>query len=203
MEDSIKQKKPIIAIHVPYRVGFLGYGVLPNGVGVNNTLYDQRNAFEWVKRNIAAFGGDPDNITAAGESAGGFSVDCHIHAKGAENNKGLQYFKRAVLMSGTYRVLRPKPHQVQLELTKTVAKELGFTGDDWADKLQSVDADELLSAQDKIGVTSIHAVEDEEWFDKPVYELEKTVVPSWCESLMIGDCGFEVSSTIRMHLKPG
>lgn len=37
----------------------------------NNALRDQRVAFEWIKRNIAGFGGDPDNVTVGGQSAGG------------------------------------------------------------------------------------------------------------------------------------
>jgi carboxylesterase type B len=44
----------------------------------NNGLRDQRVAFEWIKRNIAGFGGDPDNVTVGGQSAGG-SLLLNLH----------------------------------------------------------------------------------------------------------------------------
>ncbi|KAI5782612.1 Alpha/Beta hydrolase protein [Geopyxis carbonaria] len=200
VEVSVELKKPVIAIHVPYRVGLFGYGVLPNGVGGNNALFDQRNALEWIKRNISMFGGDPHNITVAGESAGAFSVDCHLQAKGTETNKNLQYFKRAVLSSGTMRLLAPKTVESQIELSKKAANSIGFTGEDWAEKLAAASVDEIVDAQSKLGLTGMCAVDDGEWFEDGAGKLEKTVVPTWCESLMIGDCAYEGFLFARQHL---
>ncbi|WP_164705824.1 carboxylesterase family protein, partial [Pseudomonas viridiflava] len=58
-------------------------------------LRDQIAAIEWVKRNAAAFGGDPDNVTIFGESAGGASVTALLSLKSPE-----KLFKRAIAQSG-------------------------------------------------------------------------------------------------------
>ncbi|CCX32396.1 Alpha/Beta hydrolase protein [Pyronema domesticum] len=186
VSDSIAQKKPIIAIHVPYRVGLFGYGLLPNGKGGgNNGLFDQRNAFEWVKRHIKAFGGDPANITVAGESAGAFSVDCHL-----QSNDSVPYFRRAVLQSGTLRVLRPSSVEKRVELTRRAAAALGFDGEDWPERLAAASVEDIRQAQDKIGMFSISAVDDGEFFQKGI-DVGKPIVPEWVDSIMIGDCGYE------------
>jgi para-nitrobenzyl esterase len=71
----------IIVVSINYRLGILGYLALselsaesPLGISGNYGLLDQIEALRWVRRNIAAFGGDAANVTIAGESAGGLSV---------------------------------------------------------------------------------------------------------------------------------
>jgi len=73
--------KQAVVVSINYRLGILGYlahpglsAESPEGISGNYGLLDQIAALEWVKRNIAAFGGDPGNVTIAGESAGGLSV---------------------------------------------------------------------------------------------------------------------------------
>ena len=90
------------AVHVTinYRLGALGFLDLPQlraaGAGAGNFgLLDQQAALRWVHRNIAAFGGNPRNVTIAGQSAGGSSVCDQIASPTA---RGL--FQRAVIMSG-------------------------------------------------------------------------------------------------------
>jgi para-nitrobenzyl esterase len=71
----------VVVVSINYRVGVLGYLAHPElskeskqGISGNYGLLDQISALHWVKNNIASFGGDPGNVTIAGESAGGLSV---------------------------------------------------------------------------------------------------------------------------------
>lgn len=63
----------VVMVTVNYRLGAPGFAVLPDAPA-NRGLLDQIAALEWVRDNIAAFGGDPDQVTICGESAGAMSV---------------------------------------------------------------------------------------------------------------------------------
>ncbi|XP_023941604.1 juvenile hormone esterase [Bicyclus anynana] len=86
--------KGVVVVIINYRLGVLGFLCL-NGIS-NLGLRDQVAALKWVRRNIAAFGGDPDNVTLCGQSAGASSASMHLLT---ELSKGL--FHKAILMSGT------------------------------------------------------------------------------------------------------
>jgi para-nitrobenzyl esterase len=92
----------VIVVNVNYRLGPYGYLALEeladesdDGSVGNYGLQDQTAALEWVQSNVAAFGGDPDNVTIFGESAGGTSVCGHLASPASD---GL--FDRAVIQSG-------------------------------------------------------------------------------------------------------
>jgi carboxylesterase type B len=70
-------------------------------VASNAGLYDQRLALAWVKANVRKFGGDPDNITVIGESAGGGSIMNHVSAFFGID--GTTPFKRAIVQSPAVR----------------------------------------------------------------------------------------------------
>ncbi len=101
----------IIVVTTNYRVGIMGFMPLDNVPGYTDEyknagllgILDQQMALKWVKRNIARFGGNPDDITIFGESAGGGSVACHMVMPGS---KGL--FKRAIMMSGESSLTVPR-----------------------------------------------------------------------------------------------
>ena len=108
-------KQGVVVVNLGYRLGVFGYyadedlkAESAHGTTGNYGLLDQIKALEWVQKNIAAFGGDPDNVTIAGESAGAASVSAICTSPLAE---GL--FRRAVLESSTVASVEP-PHSFRL-----------------------------------------------------------------------------------------
>ena len=92
--------KGVIGVTLNYRLGPMGFVCLPElkeeaGFTGNYGLFDQLTAIRWVHDNIAAFGGDPDNLTIMGQSAGAMSVQQHCLSP---LSKGL--FHKAVMSSG-------------------------------------------------------------------------------------------------------
>ncbi|MDE3213022.1 MAG: carboxylesterase family protein [Bacteroidota bacterium] len=95
-------KRGVVFVSINYRVGIFGFLALPeldrespDHVSGNYGLLDQIAALRWVKKNITAFGGDPDNVTIAGQSAGSMSVNCLVASPLA---RGL--FNKAIAESG-------------------------------------------------------------------------------------------------------
>lgn len=101
---SLALNNDVIVVSINYRLnalGFLAHPALtagdPQQASGNYGLLDQNAALAWVKGNIAAFGGDPDNITITGDSAGGYSVFSHL---ASAMSAGL--FAKAVPQSGGF-----------------------------------------------------------------------------------------------------
>ena len=100
--NFVEENPDVIVVTVAYRLGVLGFlhlSHLPDGKDYpdaqNLGLMDQLKALKWVHENIAAFGGDPDNVTIMGESAGGGSVTSLSLVKGSH-----QYFNKVIALSG-------------------------------------------------------------------------------------------------------
>ncbi|NBB19091.1 carboxylesterase family protein [Runella sp. CRIBMP] len=94
-------KKGVVFVSINYRVGALGFMAHPelskeqNNASGNYGLLDQIAALKWIQNNIAAFGGDPNNVTIAGQSAGSMSVNCLVASPLAK-----RLFHRAIAQSG-------------------------------------------------------------------------------------------------------
>ncbi len=84
----------VILVALGYRLGVLGFLKGRDGKLANNGILDLIEGARWVKENIASFGGDPDNITLFGESAGAEAVRCILLAEGTED-----LYRRAIIQS--------------------------------------------------------------------------------------------------------
>lgn len=97
---TFAERYGVVVVTANYRLGALGFFPHPDLADEdsplgNQGLLDQRKALEWVRDNITAFGGDPDNVTIFGESAGSFNTCFHVASPGS---RGL--FHRAISQSG-------------------------------------------------------------------------------------------------------
>ena len=114
-----------VVVTINYRLGALGFlahpalASRPGGPAGNYGLMDQQAALRWVQRNIAQFGGDPHNVTIAGQSAGGLSVLAQMVSPGA---RGL--FQRAIVQSGTF-ALNQQPLATAEAAGQTFATAVG------------------------------------------------------------------------------
>jgi len=148
-------ERGIIVVSVNYRLGVLGWlahpalsAESPAHVSGNYGLLDQIAALTWVKRNIAAFGGDTGNVTIAGESAGGLSV---MYLMASPYARGL--FSKAIAESA-YMVSMPelkraRGDQIAAEATGTLLAG-GLQAPDIA-TLRAMKPDELSMAATKLG----------------------------------------------------
>ena len=144
-------RKGVLVVNFGYRLGVFGFlatGELAaeatHGSTGNYGLMDQIKALEWVRDNIAAFGGDPDNVTIAGESAGSVCVSALCTSPEAA---GL--FRRAIMESSTASAPKPQ-HSFRLmdEALETGRETLARFGAKNIDELRAVPADKLAAAAD-------------------------------------------------------
>lgn len=87
----------VVVVGVNHRLGALGFMNLPGISPPNLGLHDQIAALAWVRQEISAFGGDPDNITVAGQSAGGFTILAML-----SNARIRSLFRRAIIQSAPF-----------------------------------------------------------------------------------------------------
>ncbi|MGE7368834.1 carboxylesterase/lipase family protein [Neorhizobium sp. NPDC001467] len=126
----------IVEVTVNYRLGALGFLHFNDGSPDNRGLLDQIAALEWVRDNIAAFGGDPSRVTLAGRSAGGFSVAAVMAMPAA---RGL--FARAMPQSGAS--IGIATMEDAQKLTRRMVAVLGIE----ESALHTIPIDQLLTAQ--------------------------------------------------------
>ncbi|XP_076168705.1 juvenile hormone esterase [Ptiloglossa arizonensis] len=142
-------RKDIVLVTINYRLGVLGFLSLENELAPGNQgLKDQVMALKWVQENISNFGGDPDNVTIFGESAGGASVHFLTISPLA---RGL--FHKAISQSGVamnpFALIYGEPKQYAFRLAAQLGKET--TDPETAvEFLKTIDAQQLVTAGRKL-----------------------------------------------------
>jgi para-nitrobenzyl esterase len=116
-DGSMLARRGVVVVTINYRLGALGFLAHPalaarDGSAGNYGMMDQQAALRWVRQNIEQFGGNPHNVTIAGQSAGGLSVLAQLVSRGA---RGL--FQRAIVQSGAFAL-----HQQSLAQAEAAGK---------------------------------------------------------------------------------
>jgi para-nitrobenzyl esterase len=156
-------REGVVVVSINYRLGVLGWlahpglsAESPAGISGNYGLLDQIEALRWVRRNIAAFGGDPANVTIAGESAGGLSV---MYLMVAPPARGL--FAKAIAESA-YMISTPELKADRFGETAAesngarLAAKLGKTS---VAELRAMDAGALTAAAAAAGFAPFGAID--------------------------------------------
>jgi para-nitrobenzyl esterase len=145
-EGSIlARRNDVVVVTVNYRLNLLGFLNLREATGGkipatgNEGLLDQVAALKWVQEHIATFGGDPDNVTIMGESAGSMSIACLLTIPAA---KGL--YHKAVLQSGVGTTTTSL--EKAAEVGRLFLEVTGIRNDD-VDALRALTVEELLAAE--------------------------------------------------------
>ena len=144
----VKAHPEVVMVSINYRLGLLGFldlSSLPDGKEYSRSgilgILDQVEALRWIKRNIAAFGGDPGNVTIVGHSAGAGSVSLLASIDEAQ---GL--FQRMIAQSGS--VAFTSSREDCQSLTKRV---LDATGAKTVAELQALSTDDIIALNDEVG----------------------------------------------------
>ncbi|KXH61754.1 carboxylesterase [Colletotrichum salicis] len=167
VEDSVSSSKPVIIVTVQYRLNIFAFG--SESSSSNLALKDQSLALRWVTDHIPDFGGDPNDVSLAGESAG--AVYCHAHLAA-----GLRV-RRVLLSSGSLYLSPPQPRPKASALRQTLLNHLGTLGDC---DLSTAPVENLVKAMELAGIHS--------WFlqvDPSLVGWETAI--GAVESVMIGD----------------
>ena len=145
--NFVKENPDVIVVTIAYRLnifGFLHLSHLPDGKDYpdaqNLGLMDQMMALKWVHENIAGFGGDPDNVTIFGESAGGGSVTLLPLVEGSH-----KYFRRVIAESGSPALAGTTEQAIQC--TNELMEELGCKT---VADLQKMDVEKLVQASSDV-----------------------------------------------------
>jgi para-nitrobenzyl esterase len=136
--SRLARRGDIVVVTMNFRLGVLGSLYAPDWLGAdstNLTLRDQRHALQWVREQIAAFGGDPNAVTVAGQSSGAIAISALLAG-------GCDLFDRAILQSGGLERVRATA------AASAVAEKLIST--DALRSADEVDVAEILAAQSGI-----------------------------------------------------
>jgi para-nitrobenzyl esterase len=174
-------KKDVVLVTINYRLGVFGYMAHPalseadpNGVSGNYGTLDQMAALKWVRDNISAYGGDPDNVTIFGESAGAWSV---TELMASPLAKGL--FDKAIAQSGasTYHLGQMSGEGAGWPsgyfMGRKVAQSVGLSEPSASD-LRAIPAKQIMENLPENSDEAFHHIRDGYVFPKIVGEAFRT-----------------------------
>ncbi len=136
--SALAQRGDVVVVTINYRLGAHGNLYIP-GVTANVGQLDQILALKWVQNNIKLFGGDPNNVTIFGESAGGYAV---VTLAAMPAAKG--FFNRIIAQSSPF--IDPS---VNTKFTKSLMRKLKIKGID-INALREIAPEKIVEAQNKI-----------------------------------------------------
>ena len=159
--------KDVVVVSIGYRLNIFGFFKHPNmneQTG-NFGLEDQILSLKWLKDNIKYFGGDPNNITIFGESAGGAHISYHLASPASE---GL--FKKAIIQSGGYNLISPNS-LLDIQEAHNFAKEVtDIISPNNFETLRNTDPDTLLEISETMGFP-FHPIIDGKLIQKEILNI--------------------------------
>ncbi|KAF2994883.1 hypothetical protein E8E14_003096 [Neopestalotiopsis sp. 37M] len=196
VSHSVSRGTPVVAVNFNYRVGLGGFlaskairqDLAKDGfTGVGNFgLYDQQVALHWVQKYISAFGGDADNVTIYGESAGGMSVSHQIAAKTPAP------FHRAIAMSGHLNTIPTWPLEHHEKHYRALLTYLKINPDSPTslDELRAIPQEKVSAATlhvEGIFVCTGNPCDDGVFHATPPSFNRISSPPEWLKAYMVGD----------------
>ncbi|CBX95803.1 hypothetical protein IAQ61_004638 [Plenodomus lingam] len=205
---SKEKKKPMIGITINYRLGAPGFltseELRKAGYEPNNGLRDQRLALKWVKKFVGGFGGNPDEITTVGESAGGLSVTMHLCSKEP-------LMKRCLSTGGAVLLFPPIPQEVTESSYKQVVEALELADKSPEERIEALlkcPVDDLwqkvppaaplipsIDGDVVPGLPTFKNVSSKQ--DSPEWPMPGR---KWCKALMIGESKLDANIIAYMVL---
>jgi carboxylesterase type B len=195
VQHSIAISKPVITTAIQYRLGALGFLATPDG-GKNFGLWDQRNALLWVQKFVEGFGGDKKRVTLFGESAGGYSICCHMLSHPSADGP---LFSRVIIMSGVMGpMMTPMSEDAAEKTFDKICADLGIheQGESALEQLRTLDLKTLVTASESYTAKGNmwSPVADASFFCKKVTwdtVFEQLANCEWVDDMIVGNTGFE------------
>ena len=159
--------KDVVVVSIGYRLNIFGFFRHPNMIKQtgNFGLEDQILSLQWLKENIEYFGGDPNNITIFGESAGGAHISYHLVSPASE---GL--FEKAIIQSGGYNLISPYS-LLDIHDAHSLAKEAtDIISPNNFEALRKIDSNKLLDASKAMGYP-FHPIIDGNLIQKEILNI--------------------------------
>jgi len=210
LAQAIESDRPMIYVSANYRLGAHGFfhSTARDGQAIpeNNGLADQVILFRWIKENIAGFGGDPDNVTLMGQSAGAESVSLHNLVK---SNAITKPYRRSIMLSGSPMCMPAKTKEEHEENFRLKAKEMGMRiegrssedlvkeiqdgGKEWEDKLRGLALVGAPCSQSEIMPYETPSMAilrgDTEAHNKS--KVDGSKFGRWVEEQIVSSCGYD------------